>query len=101
MFELFFGFALLASAITTNKIILSYAIQPTFFVALRMLAASLCLLSYSYLRSTTFRFANIKKDLFTVARIAFLTTALPSMLKAYALQNLASSKAAFLGGSKN
>lgn len=97
MIEIFFGFALLASAITTNKMILSLGISPSFFVALRMLCASIFLLTASLWKSEHFRFSKIKNDLLIVAGIALLTTAIPSVLKAYALQNLPSAKAAFLG----
>jgi drug/metabolite transporter (DMT)-like permease len=92
----FFGFALFASAISTNKVILSY-ISPALFVTLRMFCAGFFLLVYNGFKSPRLRTHYIKPDLFKLIIIASCTTFIPSLLKAYALQNLISSKAAFLG----
>lgn len=89
------GFALMASAITTNKMLLAY-LPATFFVALRMLAAGILLVGYHFIRSQK-RHPYLKQDILILGSIAALTTFVPSVFKAFALQNMPSAKAAFLG----
>lgn len=93
MIDALIAFALLASAITANKIVLC-AIPATYFVALRMLSAGFLLLIYYY-SATEQRI--VTKDLSKLCVIAAATTFIPSLLKAYALRELISSKAALLG----
>ncbi|MGC2310764.1 MAG: DMT family transporter [Candidatus Babeliaceae bacterium] len=94
--RIFLGFAIFASAISTNKAILEF-ISPAFFVTLRMLGAGLILLIYNGFRSPRMRHDYIRPDLMRLIFIASCTTFLPSLLKAYGLQNLTSSKQSFLG----
>ncbi|MFA6066508.1 MAG: DMT family transporter [Candidatus Babeliaceae bacterium] len=96
MIEIFIGFALLASGITANKLLLA-TISPTFFVALRMTCAGLFLVVYHFRTSPRLRPGHMKIDILEVAICALYTTFIPSILKAYALKYLISSKAAFLG----
>lgn len=93
MLDAFIVFALLASAITANKIVLC-ALPATYFVALRMLIAGCLLYGYCILTSVE---RIVSKDLMKLASIAAATTFIPSLLKAYALRQLISSKAALLG----
>ncbi|GMU19290.1 MAG: hypothetical protein AMXMBFR12_04820 [Candidatus Babeliales bacterium] len=96
MFDVFLGFAFLASATMANKYAL-YSLTPTFMVALRMLGAGLIL--FFYYRKSTYRlsFAYFKKDLPLLMGISLLTLFIPSVCKAYALQNMLASKASFFG----
>lgn len=97
MINIFIAFGLMASAITANKIILC-ALPPALLVAIRMLIAGIILFVYTYFHSK-FRLTwqNIKNNIITLLIVTFCTTYLPSLLKAYALQNMESSKAAFFG----
>lgn len=96
MFDVFLGFAFLASATMANKYAL-YSLTPTFMVALRMLGAGLILLFY-YRKSThRLSFSYFKKDLPILFGISLLTLFIPSVCKAYALQNMLASKASFFG----
>lgn len=96
MFWIFFGFALLASAISVNKIILA-TLPPTFFVGLRMLLGGAILYGLNYRSSHRLKFSHLKQDWLLLLWIASCTTLIPSILKAFGLQNLVSSKAAFIG----
>ncbi len=96
MYNVFIGFALLASGMTANKYLLGF-ISPTLFVALRMSLSGLLLILLNIYQSPRLRFHHIKFDIPTFLVIAFCTTFIPSALKAYALKNLVSSKFAFLG----
>lgn len=96
MFDVFLGFAFLASATMANKYAL-YSLTPTFMVALRMLGAGLIL--FFYYRKNTHRlsFSYFKKDIPLLVGISLLTLFIPSVCKAYALQNMLASKASFFG----
>lgn len=96
MFWIFFGFALLASAISTNKVILA-TLPPTFFVGLRMLFGGIVLYLINYRSSNRMKFSYFKQDIPLLLWISLCTTLIPSILKAFGLQNLVSSKAAFIG----
>lgn len=96
MFWIFFGFALLASAISVNKVILA-TLPPTFFVGLRMLLGGIILCALSYRSSHRMKFSYLKQDWFLLLWLALCTTLVSSLLKAFGLQNLVSSKAAFIG----
>lgn len=96
MFDVFLGFAFLASATMANKYAL-YSLTPTFMVALRMLGAGLIL--FFYYRKSTHRlsFSYFKSDIPLLCGISLLTLFIPSVCKAYALQNMLASKASFFG----
>jgi drug/metabolite transporter (DMT)-like permease len=96
MFWIFFGFALLSSAISVNKVILA-TLPPTFFVGLRMLMSGVILCALSYKSSPRMKLSRLRQDLPLLIWIACCTTLIPSILKAFGLQNLVSSKAAFIG----
>ncbi|MBA3954000.1 DMT family transporter [Candidatus Dependentiae bacterium] len=96
MLELFGVFALLASAISTNKLIL-YILPPLFFVGIRMLLAGFILISYLIYSKQLVSRSVLKKHWFELCIATACTTYAPSLLKAYALQLLPSSKAAFFG----
>lgn len=96
MILLFLCFALLASAITVNKLILAF-LPPMLFVGIRMLFAGILLFIFNYHRSHRLRFAYIKHDIIKIVILSAITTFIPSLLKAYALKYLLSSVAALLG----
>lgn len=97
MIELLLTYALLASGITTNKVLL-YTFSPIFFVGLRMLCAGgilgLYLLSTKHHKFTLSTLKNTWKQVL-IATLA--TTFIPALCKSYALQLMPSSKAAFFG----
>jgi drug/metabolite transporter (DMT)-like permease len=91
------AFGLLASAITTNKIIL-YSLAPEFLVAIRMIIAAFILWLYSLVRTKhALNWGRIRSSFSLLAMTALFTTFFPSNLKAYALAHMASSKMAFFG----
>lgn len=97
MILLFLAYAFLASAISTNKIIL-YAIAPEFLVAIRMLVAAALLALYSFfLKHHRIIWRHVCQYGPTIIIVALFTTFFPSNLKAYALANMPSSKMAFFG----
>lgn len=96
MVLLFLCFALLASAITANKLILAF-LPPMLFVGIRMVCAGILLFIFNYHRSHRLRLSYLKQDLGKIVLLSAITTFIPSLLKAYALKYLLSSIAAFLG----
>ena len=96
MFDVFLGFAFLASATMANKYAL-YSLTPTFMVALRMLGAGVILFWYYHKSTHRLSFAYFKKDIPLLFGISLLTLFIPSLCKAYALQNMLASKASFFG----
>jgi len=96
VYLLFLAYFLLASAFSANKVLLGW-LPPTFFVGIRMLCAGLIMVIYNYRKSKRMRFDYFKKDLLTICGIALFTTYFPSLLKAYGLSGLPSSKAAMIG----
>jgi len=96
MLSIFWTFALLSSGIVANKIVLAY-VPPVFSVALRMLIAGSILLAYAFHQNVRFMSKYLRRDMIMLGIAALLTTLVPAILKAYALKNLISSKAAFLG----
>ncbi len=95
MLMIFLGFALLASAITANKMLLA-TFSPMFFVGIRMLTAGI-ILSFLYYRNYSFSWKAIKQNWTRLIVAALFTTFFQSILKAYALKYLFSSKAVFIG----
>jgi len=96
VYVLFLAYFLLASGFSANKVLLGY-LPPTFFVGIRMLCAGLIMVVYNYRTSGRLRFSYIKRDFFTIVGVALFTTYFPSLLKAYGLKGLPSSKAALIG----
>jgi drug/metabolite transporter (DMT)-like permease len=95
MIDAIIAFSLLASAITANKLALC-AFPATFFVAIRMLIAGICLTCYGiFMHRLSWK--RIRYDIIKIMLIAIATTFVPSLLKAYALRGLTSSKAALFG----
>jgi drug/metabolite transporter (DMT)-like permease len=90
-------YALFASALSVNKIILQTYLSIWFFVALRRLSAGFLLFGYHFFTSPRMHPHYIKKDALTILGISVMTMFIPSVLKAYSFKNLVSSKAAFLG----
>ena len=96
MLTTLFGFALMASAITTNKILLG-ALSPALFVSVRMGIAGAVLFAYHILYKSKRSWRCYINDVPRFCAIALFTTMLPSLLKAYALSHLPSSYAALIG----
>ncbi|MCB9492667.1 MAG: DMT family transporter [Epsilonproteobacteria bacterium] len=96
MYFIFLGFALLASAISANKVLLA-SVPPTFFVGIRMLTAGLILWFMYYRTSPRLRWKYLKDDIFKIMLAALFTTCVPSLCKAFALKYMPSGKAAFIG----
>lgn len=97
MLIVFVTFALLASAITVNKLILAI-LPPILAVAVRMLVAGVIIISYClFKKSERIKLSYLKQDLVVILGVALLTTSVPSLLKSYALKNMLSSKVTLLG----
>jgi len=96
MILIFLAYFLLASGISANKVLLNY-LSPTFFVGIRMLCAGSIMIIYNYFKSNRMRFAYFKKDLIIIVIISLFTTFIPSILKAYGISKMFSSKAALIG----
>ena len=97
MIELFLTYALLASGITSNKLLL-YTFSPIFFVGIRMLLAGCILWAYILARRrSVFRVTAFKHAWKQLVIATLATTYVPALCKSYALQLLPSSKAAFFG----
>ena len=97
MLIVFMTFALLASAITVNKLILA-TLPPILAVAIRMLVAGVIIISYClFKKSERIKLGYLKQDMVVILGVALLTTSVPSILKSYALKNMLSSKVTLLG----
>ncbi len=96
MLQVFFVYALLASAITANKILLN-SLPPLFFVGIRMLMAGIILVAIMYIQKQRLSWSILKKDAPVFMLIMLCTTFLPAILKAYALKHMSSANAALLG----
>lgn len=96
MSNILIPFILIASGITVNKFLLGF-MTPVLLVGIRMLVSGLILVIYNYLNSR-FKFIQVIKANFVILLIITLTTTyIPSILKAYALENMQASRAAFFG----
>jgi len=93
---LFLAYFLLASSFSANKVLLGW-LPPIFFVGIRMLCAGLIMIAVHYRNNKRLKFSYFKRDLLTIIGIALFTTYFPSLLKAYGLKGLPSSKAALIG----
>ena len=97
MFLLFGSFALLASGISANKILL-YALTPEFLTGTRMTIAGILLGVYTLVQERSLgHFSRLKGYIPLFALVVLFTTYFPSNLKAYALAHMPSSKMAFFG----
>ena len=95
MFDVFLGFAFMASSTVANKYALS-VLSPSLMVGLRMLCAGVILTLFYRRKSHRLSFAYFKDDILILLGISLLTMLVPALFKAYALKNMLSSKAAFL-----
>ncbi|MBL4587853.1 DMT family transporter [Candidatus Babeliales bacterium] len=95
MIGLVAGFMLMGSAISANKIVMA-VLPSTLFTGIRMLSAGLILLAMVLPKNDRFSWDYLKKDLIALFMVGFCTTYVTSLLKAWALKNLLSSKAAFI-----
>src|ERR1700733_1271524 len=95
MFDVFLGFAFLASATVANKYAL-FVLSTSLMVGIRMLAAGLILFAFYYHKSHRLKFSYFKHDAVLLLGVTLLTMLVPALFKAYALKNMLSSKAAFL-----
>lgn len=86
----------LATAISANKVLLT-AMPATLFVGIRMLAAGMLMFTYAYRNSPRLRWNYVKQDMVMLLGASLFTTFVPSLLKAYGLKHLFSSKAALFG----
>jgi drug/metabolite transporter (DMT)-like permease len=97
MVLLFLAYLCLATAISTNKVIL-FALSPELLVGIRMVVAAVFLVAYSVLaKHERVTWPHLKNYGPTLIVVAFFTTFFPSNLKAYALAHMPSSKMAFFG----
>lgn len=96
MTQLLLYYALFASALSVNKMLLSF-VSLWFFVALRRLTAGIILFIYHVFTSPRMHFNYIRQDAVKILGISVLTMFVPSILKAYGFKYLVSSKAALLG----
>lgn len=94
MFNVLFAFFLIASAFVANKIIVQ-ELAPELFVFLRMTISGLLLMFFYCRKFNVFSF--ISKNIIRLIIIACFTTFIPSLLRAYALLSISSSRAAFWG----
>lgn len=96
MIQVILTFALLASAITTNKLLLN-PLPPILFVGLRMFLAGVILLTINYTQRQKISWKYLQQDLPIILLITICTTYIPSICKSIALKYMTSSKAAFFG----
>lgn len=96
MVAIFFCFMLLASGFFVNKLILC-TLSPSMLSGLRMLISGLIILVVNH---KSYRSGTLKRVLEhwkTFLAITIFSNFIPTLLKAYAIQNMVSSKAAFIG----
>lgn len=99
MFEplVFFTFALFASSQVSNKILVT-VIAPALLVGLRMFFGGALLQIYnSFIAGYKIPWKQVKEHLLVFLFITLATTVIPSILKAYGLKYMITSKAAFFG----
>lgn len=95
MFDVFLGFAFMASATVANKYALT-ALSLLLMVGLRMLCAGIILYLYYRKKSHRLSFGYFKHDLPILLGISLLTMLVPALFKAFALKHMLASKAAFI-----
>jgi len=96
MIDVLVTFFLLASAISANKVLL-YTIAPTFFVGLRMLLAGLISVGWQEWSGWHVTWRKVRRDIQQLTLVSVFTSFLPSILKAYGLKYMLSSKMTLLG----
>lgn len=94
MIFLLFVFFIISSAFVVNKYIALF-LTPSLFVAIRM-GISGILLAILYCRKIE-NWQYFKENFFTILLVAFFTTFIPSLCRAFALQHILASRAAFWG----
>lgn len=94
MIFLFFVFFLIASAFVVNKYI-AFFLPPDLFVFIRMGISGLLLMLLYCRDNNVFKAAKDNKVI--IILIAFLTTFVPSLLRAYAFKFLSASRSSFWG----
>jgi len=92
---IFGGYAIFASATTLNKLIL-FHLSPLFYVGIRMVASGVLIIAYHLVKSSRMKVCYLLPDVKTLLLISAFTTFIPSVLKAFALKNLISSKATLI-----
>lgn len=95
MIEIFFGYAVFASVITANKLILEW-LHPALFIGIRMLTSGVLIFLFYLITSQKKWFARIQEDFKILLFISAIITFIPSALKAYGLKYLISSKASLI-----
>ena len=95
MIGLVIGFMLMGSAISANKIVMG-VLPSTLFTGIRMLCAGIILLILVGRNNERLTWNYLKHDLYALFMVGFCTTYITSLLKAWSLKNLLSSKAAFI-----
>lgn len=95
MFDVFLGFAFMASATVANKYALT-GLSLLLMVGLRMLCAGIILFWYYHKKSHRLTFNYFKHDLLLLLGISLLTMLVPALFKAFALKHMLASKAAFI-----
>lgn len=96
MLDVLVTFFLLATAISTNKVLL-YVLAPTFFVGLRMFTAGIVSVGWQAVEGKGLTWAKIRADLGQLTLVSIFTSFIPSLLKAYGLKYMLSSKMTLLG----
>ena len=96
MFDIILAYACLASGIVANKFLLQ-TMPFDLFIGIRMFVAGLILLPIALKNSPRLRFAYLKVDGGAILFITLCTTLIPSLTKAFALQNMLASKQTLLG----
>jgi drug/metabolite transporter (DMT)-like permease len=96
MLAIFFCFFLLASGFFVNKLILT-TLSPSMLSGLRMLVSGLVLLVLNKKSYREGAFKRVRQHWKTFLAITLFTNFIPTLCKAYAIKNMVTSKAAFIG----
>ncbi len=96
MLAIFFCFFLFASGIFANKLILA-TLSPSMLSGIRMLVSGLIIFIFNYKSYRGGTLARACEHWKAFVAIALFTNFIPTLLKAYAIQNLSTAKAGFLG----
>ncbi len=97
MIQIIVPFALFASAISVNKLILR-TLPPILFVGVRMLLAGIIMAVYFRARGyQSMHWRILRPRIIALVPIALATMYVPAILKAYGLKHLTSSKLALIG----
>lgn len=98
MIELAGFFALFASAITTNKILLNAGFPPMLLIGSRMAISAIFLGIYQQFLPAHFPKKQTREDWYYLMLLAAATSFIPGFFKAYALKEMISSKQALIVG---